>query len=220
MSDYERKMNGKGYRFMKICGDLLVLNIEFILTVVFSLTFLFFPALFSLVDLLKKEKESYVNPFKDYFIGIKKYFRLGSQYWLIAFPIYALSAYLLYLDYQLIHDSAQSLMAWLALIIVIGFLLAMTSAFIELPIFLSYFEEKSAWMAYKKAALIARKKVLLLLTSWMIIIAFLLLFYVFYPFIFFFGIALMAYIIVGISRKVYETLEREEKKRKEEENEN
>lgn len=42
MQDYEGKMNGKGYRFLKVAGDLLVLNLEFILCKALSLTILFF----------------------------------------------------------------------------------------------------------------------------------------------------------------------------------
>ena len=219
MQDYEGKMNGKGYRFLKVAGDLLVLNLEFILCTALSLTILFFPSLFALVSLCKKEKESYVNPFKDFFIEMKKFMKRGLIYEAIFLPIYALCAYLLYLDYQLIQQGETAFLAWLGLVILIGFLIAITSSLIELPIFYAYFNEEKAWLGYQKAALITRKKVLLVITSWMIILTFLFIFYMFYPLVFFFGIALCCYILVSLSRSVYERLVIEEEKRKKEEQE-
>lgn len=213
MSDYEKKSNNKGYRFLKVTGDIFVLNLEFIFTVILSLTFLFFPALFSLAEVLKNEKHSYANPFRDFFVLIKKHFRKGTIYWLIFLPLYALFSYLLYLDYQLIQNQTQLLFAWGSLILVIGIIIALTSAIMQLVNFVSYFEESSAWTAFQKASLIARKKFLLVLSTWMLVLSFVFIFYMFWPLIFFFGIGLMVYLSVCMSRNVYEKLRREEDER-------
>ena len=73
MSDFERKMDSKGYRILKIIADLFILNFEFMITVIFSLTFLIFPSIFALVETCKREKETKVSlgirP--DDYIGIK-----------------------------------------------------------------------------------------------------------------------------------------------------
>ena len=61
MGDFERKMDSKGYRFLKIVADLFVVNFEFLFTVIFSLTFLFFPSLFALIELCKKEKVTFID---------------------------------------------------------------------------------------------------------------------------------------------------------------
>lgn len=217
MQDFDKKTNGKGYRFLKVLGDIFVLNIEFILATCLSLTVLFFPALFALVELFKNEKTSYVNPFSDYFALIKKHIKKGLKYWITFFPIYALLAYVLYLDYQLIHANENVMVAWMSLIIIIGILIVLTSALIELPLFIAYFDDEKALDCFRKASLIARKKLLLVLSSWMCILSFVLVFYMFYPLIFFFGIGLMVYLVTRMSERVYEQLVREEKARLKEE---
>lgn len=217
MQDFDKKTNGKGYRFLKVLGDIFVLNIEFILVTCLSLTVLFFPALFALVELFKNEKTSYVNPFSDYFTLIKKHIKKGLKYWITFLPIYALLAYVLYLDYQLIHANENVMVAWMSLIIIIGILIALTSALIELPLFIAYFDDEKALDCFRKASLIARKKLLLVLSSWMCILSFVFVFYMFYPLIFFFGIGLMVYLVTIMSARVYEQLVREEKARLKEE---
>ena len=108
MGDFERKMDSKGYRFLKIVADLFVVNFEFLFTVIFSLTFLFFPSLFALIELCKKEKETYVRPFKDYFELLKQNYSVGWKYWCVFTPIYALCIYSIYLSYQLIQSDSSS----------------------------------------------------------------------------------------------------------------
>lgn len=213
MQDFEDKSNKKGYRFLKVAGDIFVLNLEFILVSVLSLTILFFPSLFALVNLLKSEKESYINAFKDYFLLIKKYMKLGIKYWICFIPIYLLLSYLIYLDYQLIKGNENIMLAWLSLIICFGIVIALTSSIIELPLYITYFDNDKAFDSFQKASLIARKKILLIISSWMIILSFAFIFYMFFPLIFFFGVALMIYLIVLMSSRVYETLEQEEKDR-------
>ena len=213
MQDFEDKSNKKGYRFLKVAGDIFVLNLEFILISALSLTILFFPSLFALVNLLKNEKESYINPFKDYFLLIKKYIKLGVKYWICFTPIYLVLSYLIYLDYQLIKENENIMLAWLSLIICFGIVIALTSSIIELPLYITYFDNDKAFDSFQKASLIARKKILLIISSWMIILSFAFIFYMFFPLIFFFGIGLMIYLIVLMSSRVYETLEREEKDR-------
>ncbi len=213
MQDFEDKSNKKGYRFLKVAGDIFVLNLEFILVSALSLTILFFPSLFALVNLLKNEKESYINPFKDYFLLIKKYIKLGVKYWICFTPIYLVLSYLIYLDYQLIKGNENIMLAWLSLIICFGIVIALTSSIIELPLYITYFDNDKAFDSFQKASLIARKKILLIISSWMIILSFAFIFYMFFPLIFFFGIGLMIYLIVLMSSRVYETLEREEKDR-------
>lgn len=217
MQDFDKKTNGKGYRFLKVLGDIFVLNIEFILVTCLSLTVLFFPALFALVELFKNEKTSYVNPFSDYFTLIKKHIKKGLKYWITFLPIYALLAYVLYLDYQLIRANENIMFAWMSLIIIIGILIALTSALIELPLFIAYFDDEKALDCFRKASLIARKKLLLVLSSWMCILSFAFVFYMFYPLIFFFGIGLMVYLVTIMSERIYEQLVREEKARLKEE---
>ena len=213
MQDFENRSNKKGYRFLKVAGDIFVLNLEFILVSALSLTILFFPSLFALVNLLKSEKESYINPFKDYFLLIKKYMKLGIKYWICFIPIYLVLSYLIYLDYQLIKGNENIMLAWLSLIICFGIVIALTSSIIELPLYITYFDNDKAFDSFQKASLIARKKILLIISSWMIILSFAFIFYMFFPLIFFFGVALMIYLIVLMSSRVYETLEREEKDR-------
>ena len=213
MQDFEDKSNKKGYRFLKVTGDIFVLNLEFLLVSALSLTILFFPSLFALVNLLKNEKESYINPFKDYFLLIKKYIKLGVKYWICFTPIYLVLSYLIYLDYQLIKGNENIMLAWLSLIICFGIVIALTSSIIELPLYITYFDNDKAFDSFQKASLIARKKILLIISSWMIILSFAFIFYMFFPLIFFFGIGLMIYLIVLMSSRVYETLEREEKDR-------
>lgn len=213
MQDFEDKSNKKGYRFLKVAGDIFVLNLEFILISALSLTILFFPSLFALVNLLKNEKESYINPFKDYFLLIKKYIKIGVKYWICFTPIYLVLSYLIYLDYQLIKGNENIMLAWLSLIICFGIVIALTSSIIELPLYITYFDNDKAFDSFQKASLIARKKILLIISSWMIILSFAFIFYMFFPLIFFFGIGLMIYLIVLMSSRVYETLEREEKDR-------
>ena len=213
MQDFEDKSNKKGYRFLKVAGDIFVLNLEFLLVSALSLTILFFPSLFALVNLLKNEKESYINPFKDYFLLIKKYIKLGVKYWICFTPIYLVLTYLIYLDYQLIKGNENIMLAWLSLIICFGIVIALTSSIIELPLYITYFDNDKAFDSFQKASLIARKKILLIISSWMIILSFAFIFYMFFPLIFFFGIGLMIYLIVLMSSRVYETLEREEKDR-------
>lgn len=213
MQDFEDKSNKKGYRFLKVAGDIFVLNLEFLLVSALSLTILFFPSLFALVNLLKNEKESYINPFKDYFLLIKKYIKLGVKYWICFTPIYLVLSYLIYLDYQLIKGNENIMLAWLSLIICFGIVIALTSSIIELPLYITYFDNDKAFDSFQKASLIARKKILLIISSWMIILSFAFIFYMFFPLIFFFGIGLMIYLIVLMSSRVYETLEREEKDR-------
>lgn len=213
MQDFEDKSNKKGYRFLKVAGDIFVLNLEFLLVSALSLTILFFPSLFALVNLLKNEKESYINPFKDYFLLIKKYIKLGVKYWICFTPIYLVLSYLIYLDYQLIKGNENIMLAWLSLIICFGIVIALTSSIIELPLYITYFDNEKAFDSFQKASLIARKKILLIISSWMIILSFAFIFYMFFPLIFFFGIGLMIYLIVLMSSRVYETLEREEKDR-------
>ena len=213
MQDFEDKSNKKGYRFLKVAGDIFVLNLEFILVSALSLTILFFPSLFALVNLLKSEKGSYINPFKDYFLLIKKYMKLGIKYWICFIPIYLVLSYLIYLDYQLIKGNENIMLAWLSLIICLGIVIALTSSIIELPLYITYFDNDKAFDSFQKASLIARKKILLIISSWMIILSFAFIFYMFFPLIFFFGVALMIYLIVLMSSRVYETLEREEKDR-------
>lgn len=213
MQDFEDKSNKKGYRFLKVTGDIFVLNLEFILVSIFSLTILFFPSLFALVNILKDEKESYINPFKDYFLLIKKYIKLGIKYWLCFTPIYLILSYLIYLDYQLIRGNDNIMFAWFSLIICIGIVIALTSSIIELPLYIAYFDNDKAFDSFQKASLIARKKILLIISSWMIILSFAFVFYMFFPLIFFFGIGLMVYLIVLMSSRVYEQLVREEKDR-------
>lgn len=213
MQDFEDKSNKKGYRFLKVAGDIFVLNLEFLLVSALSLTILFFPSLFALVNLLKNEKESYINPFKDYFLLIKKYIKLGVKYWICFTPIYLVLSYLIYLDYQLIKENENIMLAWLSLIICFGIVIALTSSIIELPLYITYFDNDKAFDSFQKASLIARKKILLIISSWMIILSFAFIFYMFFPLIFFFGIGLMIYLIVLMSSRVYETLEREEKDR-------
>lgn len=213
MQDFEDKSNKKGYRFLKVAGDIFVLNLEFLLVSALSLTILFFPSLFALVNLLKNEKESYINPFKDYFLLIKKYIKLGVKYWICFTPIYLVLSYLIYLDYQLIKGNENIMLAWLNLIICFGIVIALTSSIIELPLYITYFDNDKAFDSFQKASLIARKKILLIISSWMIILSFAFIFYMFFPLIFFFGIGLMIYLIVLMSSRVYETLEREEKDR-------
>ena len=213
MQDFEDKSNKKGYRFLKVAGDIFVLNSEFLLVSALSLTILFFPSLFALVNLLKNEKESYINPFKDYFLLIKKYIKLGVKYWICFTPIYLVLSYLIYLDYQLIKGNENIMLAWLSLIICFGIVIALTSSIIELPLYITYFDNDKAFDSFQKASLIARKKILLIISSWMIILSFAFIFYMFFPLIFFFGIGLMIYLIVLMSSRVYETLEREEKDR-------
>lgn len=213
MQDFEDKSNKKGYRFLKVAGDIFVLNLEFLLVSALSLTILFFPSLFALVNLLKNEKESYINPFKDYFLLIKKYIKLGVKYWICFTPIYLVLSYLIYLDYQLIKGNENIMLAWLSLIICFGIVIALTSSIIELPLYITYFDNDKAFDSFQKASLIARKKILLIISSWMIILSFTFIFYMFFPLIFFFGIGLMIYLIVLMSSRVYETLEREEKDR-------
>ena len=213
MQDFEDKSNKKGYRFLKVAGDIFVLNLEFLLVSALSLTILFFPSLFALVNLLKNEKESYINPFKDYFLLIKKYIKLGVKYWICFTPIYLVLSYLIYLDYQLIKGNENIMLAWLSLIICFGIVIALTSSIIELPLYITYFDNDKAFDSFQKASLIARKKILLIISSWMIILSFAFIFYMFFPLIFFFGIGLMIYLIVLMSSIVYETLEREEKDR-------
>ena len=213
MQDFEDKSNKKGYRFLKVAGDIFVLNLEFLLVSALSLTILFFPSLFALVNLLKNEKESYINPFKDYFLLIKKYIKLGVKYWICFTPIYLVLSYLIYLDYQLIKGNENIMLAWLSLIICFGIFIALTSSIIELPLYITYFDNDKAFDSFQKASLIARKKILLIISSWMIILSFAFIFYMFFPLIFFFGIGLMIYLIVLMSSRVYETLEREEKDR-------
>lgn len=217
MQDFDKKTNGKSYRFLKVLGDIFVLNIEFILVTCLSLTVLFFPALFALVELFKNEKTSYVNPFSDYFTLIKKHIKKGLKYWITFLPIYALLAYVLYLDYQLIRANENIMFAWMSLIIIIGILIALTSALIELPLFIAYFDDEKALDCFRKASLIARKKLLLVLSSWMCILSFAFVFYMFYPLIFFFGIGLMVYQVTIMSERIYEQLVREEKARLKEE---
>ena len=213
MQDFEDKSNKKGYRFLKVAGDIFVLNLEFLLVSALSLTILFFPSLFALVNLLKNEKESYINPFKDYFLLIKKYIKLGVKYWICFTPIYLVLSYLIYLDYQLIKGNENIMLAWLSLIICFGIVIALTSSIIELPLYITYFDNDKAFDSFQKASLIARKKILLIISSWMIILSFAFIFYMFFPLIFFFGIGLMIYLIVLMSSRVYEILEREEKDR-------
>lgn len=213
MQDFEDKSNKKGYRFLKVAGDIFILNLEFLLVSALSLTILFFPSLFALVNLLKNEKESYINPFKDYFLLIKKYIKLGVKYWICFTPIYLVLSYLIYLDYQLIKGNENIMLAWLSLIICFGIVIALTSSIIELPLYITYFDNDKAFDSFQKASLIARKKILLIISSWMIILSFAFIFYMFFPLIFFFGIGLMIYLIVLMSSRVYETLEREEKDR-------
>ena len=189
------------------------MNLEFLLVSALSLTILFFPSLFALVNLLKNEKESYINPFKDYFLLIKKYIKLGVKYWICFTPIYLVLSYLIYLDYQLIKGNENIMLAWLSLIICFGIVIALTSSIIELPLYITYFDNDKAFDSFQKASLIARKKILLIISSWMIILSFAFIFYMFFPLIFFFGIGLMIYLIVLMSSRVYETLEREEKDR-------
>ena len=213
MQDFEDKSNKKGYRFLKVAGDIFVLNLEFLLVSALSLTILFFPSLFALVNLLKNEKESYINPFKDYFLLIKKYIKLGVKYWICFTPIYLVLSYLIYLDYQLIKGNENIMLAWLSLIICFGIVIALTSSIIELPLYITYFDNDKAFDSFQKASLIARKKILLIISSWMLILSFAFIFYMFFPLIFFFGFGLMIYLIVLMSSIVYETLEREEKDR-------
>ena len=158
MQDFEDKSNKKGYRFLKVAGDIFVLNLEFILVSALSLTILFFPSLFALVNLLKSEKESYINPFKDYFLLIKKYMKLGIKYWICFIPIYLVLSYLIYLDYQLIKGNENIMLAWLSLIICLGIVIALTSSIIELPLYITYFDNDKAFDSFQKASLIARKK--------------------------------------------------------------
>ena len=67
MQDFEDKSNKKGYRFLKVAGDIFVLNLEFLLVSALSLTILFFPSLFALVNLLKSEKEELLeNRYQKY----------------------------------------------------------------------------------------------------------------------------------------------------------
>ena len=94
-----------------------------------------------------------------------------------------------------------------------GIVIALTSSIIELPLYITYFDNNKAFDSFQKASLIARKKFLLIISSWMIILSFAFIFYMFFPLIFFFGVALMIYLIVLMSSRVYETLEREEKDR-------
>ncbi len=214
MPDSDKKFNSKGYRFLKVTGDIFVINLEFILTVCLSLTFLFFPALFSMNELFRKEKTSFVNPFKDFFLLIGKHFKTGWKYWLVFLPIYALFGYFLYLDYQLIRSDDNVTFAWLSLILSIGILLALTSAIIELSLYKAYFDkEESALLSFRKASLIARKKPLLVLSTWLLVLSFAFVFYLFYPLIFFFGIGLLSYLTVLMSSNVYEKLLREEDER-------
>lgn len=213
MNNYEKQTNGKGYRFLKVLGDIFILNIEFLIVSILSLTLLFFPALFALVELFVKEKDSYVNPFKDYFFTIKKHLKNGINYWLVFAPIYGICAYLLYIDYQLINANEKIMFAWMSLIIIIGILIAITSALIELPMLIAYFGEDSAINNFRKASLIARKKILLVVSSWMCILSFCFVFYMYYPLVAFFGVGLMVYCVTLISRNVYEKLVYEEKER-------
>lgn len=135
----------------------------------------------------------------------------------LAFPLYALLVYVLYLDYQLIHANENVMVAWMSLIIIIGILIALTSTLIKLPLFISYFDDKKTLDCFRKASLIARKKLLLVLSSWMCILSFAFVFYMFYPLISFFGIGLMVYLVTRMSERVYEQLVREEKARLKEE---
>ena len=151
MQDFEDKSNKKGYRFLKVAGDIFVLNLEFLLVSALSLTILFFPSLFALVNLLKSEKESYINPFKDYFLLIKKYIKLGVKYWICFTPIYLVLSYLIYLDYQLIKGNENIMLAWLSLIICFGIVIALTSSIIELPLYITYFDNDKAFDSFQKA---------------------------------------------------------------------
>ena len=73
MSDFERKMDSKGYRILKIIADLFILNFEFMITVIFSLTFLIFPSIFALVETCKREKETYETNWNKYSFDINRF---------------------------------------------------------------------------------------------------------------------------------------------------
>ncbi len=139
--------------------------------------------------------------------------KLGIKYWICFIPIYLVLSYLIYLDYQLIKGNENIMLAWLSLIICLGIVIALTSSIIELPLYITYFDNDKAFDSFQKASLIARKKIILITSSWMIILSFAFIFYMFFPLIFFFGVALMIYLIVLMSSRVYETLEQEEKDR-------
>lgn len=223
MGDFERKMDSKGYRFLKIVADLFVVNFEFLFTVIFSLTFLLFPSLFALIELCKKEKETYVRPFKDYFELLKQNYSVGWKYWCVFTPIYALCIYSIYLSYQLIQSDSFPIMAWISVIVVVGILIALTSAIIHLALFRAYFGDETPMNGFKKASLIARKKIFLTATIWVTILIFAFVYYLFLPIVLILGFGILGYIIVSLADRFYCKLYREEQDRlkaiKEENNE-
>lgn len=213
MSDFERKMDSKGYRILKIIADLFILNFEFMITVIFSLTFLIFPSIFALVETCKREKETYVRPFKDYFLSLKKNYSVGWRYWCVFTPIYGFLGYSIYLSYQLMLNSALPIMAILSMVVVIGILIALTCALIHLALLRSYFEDEKTLMGFKKACLIARKKVFLTLTLFITLAIFAFAYYMFWPIMLVVGYGIIAFIEVSIADRFYSQLYREEQDR-------
>ncbi len=218
MGDFEKKMDSKGYRILKTIADLFLVNLEFLFTVVFSLSFLFYPALFALVEFCKKEKETYVRPFKDYFLLVKTHYSVGWKYWCVFTPIYALLGYSIYLSYQLIINSNMSFMAWLSMVIVVGVVLVLTSAIFHLSLFRAYFGDEPALSGFRKASLVARKKIFITATIWVMLACFAFLYYLFLPLILIVGFGYIAYLVVSLADKTYSRLYREEQDRIKNEN--
>lgn len=213
MADFEKKMDSKGYRILKTIADLFLVNIEFLFTVVISLSFLFYPALFALVEFCKKEKETYVRPFKDYFQLIRFHYSAGWKYWCVFTPIYAILGYSIYLSYQLIVSSDMSVLAWLSMIIVIGIVLVITSAIFHLSLFRAYFGDEEPLSGFRKASLVARKKIFITATIWVMLACTAFLYYLFLPLILIFGLGYVAFLIVSLADKTYSRLYREEQDR-------
>lgn len=211
-NSFENKLNNKFFMVLKKIGDLIVLNLLFIVTTVLSLGLLFMPGLFSMSEVIR-DIDNFINPF-NYFKLLKKHFKIGLKFDLIFIVLSLASSYLIFINYQTLINNIEPLISLIGLIILVGFVICLITLFLHVIIFRVYFEDENKVIdIIKKSALIARKKIWVTITLWLCFLIVLFISYLYVFLLLIILISLMVYVNHLLAKRTYTTLKQEEEER-------
>ena len=213
-SSFEKKLNRPFFKYSKRFFDLIILNIIFLAVSAASLLVLFFPGLISLHtianNMIHDEEE---NPYKTFFVEFKRQWMFMWRVEVLGMSVLILIGAIITFDIIYMKQVQYDWIVWFSLIFASAVGLALTTVFLNLMIFNSYFKNDTFKMMIRKSGLITIKKIFRSLLNLLILASFGIVLFLVPYLIPFFSFSFYIYIIEAINRKYYTELALEESKR-------